>query len=200
MSYKKEFEKGLNKLWKYRRDNFLAIVGGKHRRKMSRKDREREIKSLSNQAVETMIRNKKTRKEFNQTTEEIKRLQIPKGNLQKRFNKFFQRAIKKIHNRKFIYIFWGKEKKCLYVGESKVGIGRLRGYRRSIIFKEAKRAEIRVPVSKGLAKLECMAIHIWKPKYNEIKGPGAKYARKCPICKNTRRIRKELRSVFAIKR
>ena len=200
MSYEKEFEKRLNKLWNYRKDNLLAILGGKDKRRMSRKEREKEIKNLSDLAVETMIRNKKIKEEFNQTTGKIKRLKIPKGNLQKRFNKFFQRAIKKIHNRKFIYIFWGKEKKCLYVGESTRGIRRLRGYRRSIIFKEAKRVEIRVPVTKGLAKLECMAIHIWKPKYNEIKGPGTKYARKCPICKNTRRIKKELRSVFAIKK
>lgn len=200
MSYKKEFEKGLDKLWKYRRDNFLAIVGGQHRRKMSRKEREKEIKNLSNLVIETMIRDKKIRQEFNQTTKKIKRLKISKGNLQKRFNKFFQRAIEKIHNRKFIYIFWGKEKKCLYVGESRRGIRRLRGYRRSIIFKEARKVEIRVPVPKGLAKLECMAIHILKPKYNEIKGPKRKYARKCPICRNTKRIRKELRNVFAIKR
>lgn len=200
MGYKNKFEKGLNKLWKYHRDNFLAIVEGERRRKMSREKREKKIQNLSNLAVETMIRNKKIRRELNQTTERIKRLEIPKGNLQKRFNRFFQRAIKKIRNRKFIYIFWGKEKKCLYVGKSAKGIRRLQGYRRSIIFKEARRVEIRVPVAKGLVKLECMAIHILKPKYNEIKAAKTKYTRKCPICKNTRRIKKELRSVFAIKR
>jgi len=200
MSYKKEFEKGLNNLWKYHRDNFLVILGGKRRRKMSRKGREKEIKNLSNLVIETMIRNKKIKEEFSQTTERIKSLRIPKGNLRNRFNKFLQRATKKIHDRKFIYIFWGNDKKCLYVGESKVGVGRLRGYRRSIIFKEARRTEIRVPVPKGLTKLECMAIHILKPKYNEIRGPKTKYARKCPICKSTKRVKKELRNVFAIKR
>lgn len=200
MGDKKEFDKGLNDLWQYYRGNFLRILEGLHRKKMSRKKREKKIHRLLELAIERMVRNNNIKKEFNQTAKKIKRLEIPKGNFQKRFGRFFQRAVSRIHNRKFIYIFWGREKRCLYVGKSTTGTGRLRGYRRSIIFREATRAEIRVPVSRGLDKLECMAIHILKPKYNEITPTKTKYTRKCPICKNAKRIKKELRSVFAIKR
>jgi hypothetical protein len=110
--------------------------------------------------------------------------------------KFIQKLRQDTHEN-FIYVFWGKHKKCLYVGRTTKGINRPANHFLSYWLKDAGKVEI-FPIlnKKNLNKAECLAIHFFQPEINKTKFASiVGKSPKCPVCNQLRLVKKEL-SIF----
>lgn len=54
------------------------------------------------------------------------------------------------------------------------------------------------PPRSALPKLECLAAHWFQPKKNKVRPARRKWSKKCPICKVTRSIRREVKQIFRL--
>ena len=96
------------------------------------------------------------------------------------------------------YSFW-RGKKCLYLGKGK-SWKRLRSYRKTIYVHQGTLLKVRGITSKShLGKAECLAHHLDKPGHNIIRPARTKWGKGCPVCKATREIRNDLKSLFHLK-
>ncbi|HUT58966.1 MAG TPA: hypothetical protein VNA25_14050 [Phycisphaerae bacterium] len=77
---------------------------------------------------------------------------------------------------------------------------RLRRYDKSAYLKDATRLEVFLIKGKSqLAKAECLATHMFRPRDNRMKPAKAKWGKACPICKKHDLIRRELATLFRMK-
>ncbi len=100
-----------------------------------------------------------------------------------------------------IYIFWGNNKKCLYIGRTGNGGSRPLSHFTKYWFAGAKQIEIiHTGNSKRLNKMECLAIHYHQPKYNLKKSARQQRSHICPICDNQKYLEKEMKKIFKPKK
>jgi hypothetical protein len=112
------------------------------------------------------------------------------------FNKWF---IKNIYYKNCIYVFWSN-KKCIYVGRTIRGKGRPQSHFDKSWFTPVTRIVIfSTTAPTNVPKLECLAIHRFKPKENGIRASIPKWAKRCPLCEIHLLISNELRAIFAFK-
>jgi hypothetical protein len=113
----------------------------------------------------------------------------------------FKRWYKKhIHGQNCVYVFWSG-RKCKYVGRTLSGKGRPSSWFDKYWFGGVTRIDI-YPVKNPtiVPKAECLAIDLFEPRRNEISPARPKYAKQCPICAAEKEIRRELNSIFALRR
>lgn len=120
-----------------------------------------------------------------------------RGYLKKRelFKKWLDDQIIQTNN--WIYIFWGLNKSCLYVGRTGNGGSRPASHFNKFWFTKAKFIDVyEIDNSNKLNKLECIAIHYFKPKYNRKKSARQERSHICPICDNQKYIAKQMKKIF----
>lgn len=117
-------------------------------------------------------------------------------NKKKKFNSWFE---KNIESDGLVYIFWGKGKKCLYVGRTIKGKQRPQSHFHRDWFKEARRIDVFTATPKNIPMMECLATHRYNPTQSKIKPSKKKYFKKCPICETHKKIQQEVRSIFRLR-
>lgn len=203
MSYQSAFNRKLDSLFRTRTDWLRHRIGHPRKGKtpvFNRKRRERGIKRLIDIASKALIA-ECTQKEFLHRVEKRRRWYPKKHKTGRDAKKL---AFKKWYDGKFkkescIYIFWANGK-CLYVGKTGRGPGRIVDHFEKYWFSRVTRIDVYMAHGKkDLPSLECLAIHRFKPKENDMKAAKKKGAAKCILCISTRQIRGELRRIFPLK-
>lgn len=109
------------------------------------------------------------------------------------FKTWFQEHIE---YRNCIYAFWDG-RRCLYVGKTETGAGRIASHFVKFWFGKATRVDVYATRGRRvLPALECTAIHRFLPSYNKSKAESKKWTRKCPLCKVHKGIETELKDIF----
>lgn len=107
---------------------------------------------------------------------------------------------KNIHGHNCVYVFWS-DRKCQYVGRTLRGKGRPADSFDKFWFSSVTRIDIYSVKSPTLVpKAECLAIHLFAPRRNRISSARPRYAKRCPICAEEKDIRRELSSIFPLRR
>jgi len=203
LSLQSIFNRELDSLFKKRTDWLRHEIGKPRKGKppvFNRKRRERTIKSLVEIVSKAQIKDY-VRKEFQQRVEKSARW-YPKKNAISRDEK--KREFRKWYERKFkksscIYLFWAGNR-CLYAGKTIRGSGRIRNHFEKHWFSKATRIDVFMARGdKDLPSLECLAIPRHKPKENDIRAVKKKGSAKCPLCAETRLVKRELRQIFPLK-
>lgn len=105
----------------------------------------------------------------------------------------------KIHGHNCVYIFWSK-KTCEYVGRTIRGKGRPSSAFDKWWFGRVTRIDVYCVSSPSVVpKVECLAIDLFDPRQNVNSSSHPKYAKKCPVCRSEKEIRRELRRLFPLK-
>ncbi|QQG48743.1 MAG: hypothetical protein HY247_08420 [archaeon] len=98
-----------------------------------------------------------------------------------------------------IYLFW-RGNDCLYVGQTKNDVWGGGGKWRTDLWRECTHVQILSTDSKrDLGKLECLAVHVYRPKYNKYKPPIRYYGTRCPVHEVLSPIRSELETMFSLR-
>lgn len=199
-----EFHSELDALFERRTSWLRKVVdkGIKSRPKVFDKNKRRKaIERLQNLATEALARDL-AKKEFNKIVDKKKQWGCTKSKgwgraeKQEHFNIWFQ---KHIPFKNCIYIFW-KEKHAEYAGRTLRGKGRPQSHFDKFWFTGVKRIDIySTSQASEVPKLECLAIHRFKPRQNGVKASTPKWAKKCPVCEAHKFIREELNKIFALK-
>ena len=99
-----------------------------------------------------------------------------------------------------IYIFWSGDK-ARYVGRTVRGKGRPQSHFEKAWFSGVTRVDIYSTSSPSQTpKLECLAIHRFHPRENGAKASIPKWAKKCPVCEVHKLIRREIRTIFRLRK
>ena len=199
-----DFRRELDALYERRTDWLRhCLTGGRPGRppKFSRKtlnEAIRRLQSIASDALATSL----AKTEFSDRVEEKHRWLVrnTKGwgrdAKQKTFKQWYR---KNVRHRRCIYVFW-EEDRCLYVGKSTGGGGRIGSHFREYWFGRATRIDVyTVRGKRDLPILECLGIHRFQPAYNKSKAEEKKWTAKCPLCKLHRDIDAELRSVYRLR-
>jgi len=202
MAFSKQFVKTLDELFR-QRTHWLRLVLGLAKPgkppKFNKQKIDTAIKKLQEMALDAFARNL-AKTEFEKHVVKPKSWHIKgHGNDKKKnFKKWYN---DKISAENCIYIFWGKDRKeCLWVGKTCSGSSRPSFHFDKIWFLKAKRVTIYPVQSKSqIPKLECLAIHRFRPIYNKNRAATKKWAKTCPIHKIHRSIQIELRSIFRLR-
>jgi len=176
-----EFEGTLNSAFKIRTAELRKSVGIKtgKKRNLNQKEIKEKLKGLSIAIHEDEI--KKLLKPHIQN----KSIWVVEGwgakNKVIAFKKWFKETNKDEKN--FVYIFNG-EKQPIYIGRTQNGKSRPANHFVKHWFGGVKSIDI-IPLSKSrVPKIECLAIHYYRPSRNDMKhGSKQKYGRECFICK-----------------
>jgi hypothetical protein len=200
MSLSKQFNRTLDELWHRRTAELraLAIPPGRGQPLVfSRKIRKRLTDRLLDVATRLLLE-RRGKRAFQDIVAQ-RRVRFVKGyGLDDRFRHLLDWAKRKCPG-PIVYAFW-RGPKCLYVGRG-TSWRRLRRYDKSAYLKQATCLEVFCIQGKShLPQAECLATHLFKPRDQKIKPAKAKWGKKCPICKKHDRIRRELRSLFSMKR
>ncbi|MCJ7635825.1 hypothetical protein MUP77_25970 [Candidatus Bathyarchaeota archaeon] len=199
-----EFHRELDALFERRTSWLCKAVdkGIKSRPKVFDKNRRKQaIEHLQDLATDALA-NDMAKKEFNKIVDEKKQWQSSRGKgwsrdeKQEHFNDWFQ---KHIPFKNCIYIFW-KKSYSEYVGRTLKGKGRPQSHFDKFWFNGTKRIDIySTSLASEVPKLECLAIHRFRPKQNGAKASIPKWAKKCPVCEVHKLIREELNKIFALR-
>jgi hypothetical protein len=99
-----------------------------------------------------------------------------------------------------VYAFWGSHKKCIYIGRTGPSGSRPSAHFEKSWFSGVKRATIfSIRGNSHVPKLECLAIHRFRPTRNKNKAATKKWTRACPLCTTHKYIESELRKIFRFK-
>ncbi len=194
----KRFSRLLDELWQRRTGALRRLVPGAakgKRKKFTKKKRDQLIDKILDAAHQALVR-KHGWKEYRKATNRSRQRHIKGFGIKDRYQRIIRWA-KKIRG-PIVYTFW-RGNKCLYVGKGNT-YRRLRNYKKSIYLKDADLLEVWPVISKKhLAKVECLAMHLFEPRDNVIGPARKKWERKCPVCKNLRKLKRELKSLFRMK-
>jgi hypothetical protein len=98
-----------------------------------------------------------------------------------------------------VYVSFKGRKKCLKVGRSDGGLGRVANQHTSFFFRDASRVVVYFPKwtkKKILPALECALTHLYRP-YHLDKWPAqTKYLDKCRVCRDADFVEKTVRKLF----
>ena len=206
MAKLKQFNKKLEKLFKEWTHRLRGAIQTHSRGRIPSIDKvkiDKTIKQLQHIASEILI-NRDCKKEFEEIVSDKTRWHTKnKGwgwdKRKDEFNDWFKK--KNINFKNYIYVFWAGNK-CKYVGKSIAGRTRpqthfekrlINGVTLIAIYFTSQRTQI--------PKLECLAIHRFKPskKYNKYKPSFSKHDKPCPVCENEDLIKQEIKSTFRLR-
>ena len=199
-----EFRRELNKLFA-RRVAALSVILEKKRSgalpTLKKTHVRKTIKRLQQLVSDSLARDL-AKKEFYHAVTQRKQWHVKRGkgwtyrNRKRKFGDWFDQ---KISRKTCIYIVW-KKRKCLYVGKTTTGQGRIASHFDKRWFSGATRLDIYGTRGRRyLPALECVAIHRFQPSINRFKAESRRWTRKCPLCKIHREIDSELRYVFRLR-
>ncbi len=203
MSKEGDFRRELDALYERRTDWLRNCLSGRRGppTKFSRKTVNRAIEKLQSIASDALAKSL-ARTEFSDRVEDSHRWYNRKrkghGRDAKKKNfKAWYRA--KVRRRRCIYAFWAKDR-CLYVGKSVNGGGRVASHFKEYWFGRTTRIDVyAVTGDRDLPILECLGIHRFQPSYNRSKAEEKKWTAKCPLCRLQRDIESELRSIYRLR-
>jgi hypothetical protein len=203
MAFSKQFVKALDELFRQRTHwlrSELGLVKPGQPPKFSRQKVNAGIKKLQKIASNALT-HKLAKIEFEKHITKPKSWHI-KGrgpdDKKKRFNEWYKRI--GITSKGCIYVFWGNSHKSEYVGKTGSGGSRPSSHFEKYWFPRVKRITIFAVKSKTqIPKLECLAIHRFRPIHNKNKAATKKWAKTCPIHKIYNSIESELRSIFRLR-
>jgi len=205
MAKRKDFERTLQKAAKQQAYWLRRAAGLKPRGKapaLTKTNRRRFIERLEKTALQMNVR-RLVAAEFKAGIDERKswRVTTRKGfgvdQKKKNFGAWFQKNIK---HQSCVYVFWGGIR-CCYVGRTLEGKGRPHAHYGKYWFGGVTRIDIYSVRRASLTpKLECLAVHRWKPAYPKYKPAERKWTKKCPICKMLHDLRTEARRAFPLRR
>jgi len=109
------------------------------------------------------------------------------------------RVLKRRGKRRHVVYVSFRNKKCLKVGKSNRGLGRITSQVDAYYFRDATRVRVYFPMhhrKRFLPALECALTHLCRP-YHLYKWPESKsYLRQCPACKDMKLVRKLVKKLF----
>ena len=195
----KRFSRLLDELWQRRTGALRRLVPGAakgKRKKFTKKKKDQLVRKMLDAAHQVLVQ-RYARKELKKAAGKSRRKRIKGFGIQDRYKRMREWADSKLRG-PIVYSFW-RGKKCLYVGKGK-SPRRLRSYKKSIYLKEASLLRVwEVGAQKRLPKVECLAVHLFKPRDNLIGPARKKWAQKCPVCHSLRKIKKDLKHLFSMK-
>jgi len=197
------FTRELNALFERHIHWILRAVGGTATKKPPHFKRATVDKAIGKlqQIASECIADKQARDEFSHLVILKKQWHVRGHGVSKKKKLFSIWFGETITHSNYVYIFWGKQRKCLYVGKTENGKGRPEGHFSKYWFGAAKRIDIHaVSARTQVLKLECLAKHRFAPKYNKIDPPTKKWYKKCPVCKVHSDIHDQMRRIFGIKK
>jgi hypothetical protein len=199
-----QFHRELDGLFERRTSWLRKVVdkGIKTKPKVFDKNRRRKgIERLKLLATDCLARDL-AKREFKATIDRKKQWQCTRNkgwNREDKRNHFDTWFAKNIPYKNCIYIFW-KDRRAEYVGRTLKGKGRPQNHFSEFWFNGTTRIDIySTSQASQTPKLECLAIHRFKPRKNNKKPSMPKWAKKCPVCEICKQIEKELKDVFALK-
>lgn len=204
MALATRFEEGLWKLF-HRRTSWLRKAIGKKKpgrpHLFNRKKVVPELIELGNLASEILAR-RRARKELHGIVGGKRQWHVKRGKgfgtdaKVKKFKHWYDRHIR---NKNCVYVFWNSNH-CVYVGRTLRGKGRPAGWFDRVWFQPVTRIDI-YPVHRPseVPRAECLAVHLFDPSENKNWPSFEKYTKECPICRATKEIDYELRSIFRLK-
>jgi len=195
----KKFRRLLSDLWARRTRNLLKAVAGSKvasKKKFSKPIRDRFVRRMLEAAHDTLVL-RIGRKEYARLYHGRHRRHIRGYGFRNRYRRIRKWAERHLTG-PIVYSFW-RNRRCLYVGKGAT-YKRLGAYKKSIYLKEATLLKVwRIRSLAMLPKAECLAVHLFQPRDNIIGPARLKKRHKCPVCKELRKIRRELRSLFRLK-
>jgi hypothetical protein len=204
MALTKTFERRLNHLFERRTAWLYTAIGNKQPGRLHEFTKKKvgpRLGQLGEIASEILVR-RRAKREFRKLTNGMRQWHVKRGKgygvraKKANFRKWYDR---KIGHRSCIYVFWAK-KDCSYVGRTSRGKSRPVGWFDRYWFSKVTRIDIyRVHRKSEVPKAECLAIHLFDPIENDNRPSIGKYTKKCPICKATKEIDQELRSIFRLR-
>jgi hypothetical protein len=197
---RKEFRRVLNELWRKKAAQLIALFDPSPGRlpRLSRKWRDDKIDSLLDLAVSAhlpplrrWVAANTTRKRvlFSRQTPKTEKAVKVKEKLENSWG----------HERHLVYASFAKGRKCPKVGRSDTGLNRIRKQRTSIHFCNASRVDVYFPIrrkKKTLPALECALTHLHNPVHRENRPASRKWREKCPACRDTVKVKTEVRKIF----
>ena len=198
MSHKAEFNRILNRLHERRTDGIrrLLIPRPGPLQTLTKRRRERKIRELQEVASKALAK-KLARAEFEKIVDD-KKVWRTKGWGKDRKGRIFRSWVRDEIAPKWgkVYVFW-KKRECRYVGRT-----RRRGLRPSSHFERSwfngtTRIDVYLTRQKRNApRLECLAIHRFRPTKNKVRAAKQKWTPRCPLCAVHKKIRNELRQIY----
>ena len=199
MALAKQFTTKLDKLWHRRTAAVRALVVPHGRGKVAtftRRKREQLVGEILDVASQILVR-RIAKRSFADTTKRRHLHFVSGRGLLGRSADLVDWADRKLDG-PIIYVFW-RGKRCLYVGKGKSS-RRLRGYQKSAYLLQATRVEVFAITSRSqLARAECLATHLFRPRDNKVMAAKVKWGKACPVCKHHDVVRQELRDLFRMR-
>jgi len=200
MAFSKEFERELNRLFRERTHwlrSELGVQGAGQPPQFGRKKVDRSISRLQ-MIASAALAYKLAKAEFEAHVTNWKNYQIkgwgPRDKRQQ-FETWFDSHFRK--RRGLVYAFWNRLNKCIYIGRTGPRGSRPASHFDKHWFSAVTRVTIySVKAPSHVPKLECLAIHRFRPKRNQVKASAKKWTKACPLCTTHRYIDSELRSIF----
>jgi hypothetical protein len=202
MSVYKQFEVELNRLFQVRTHLLLSAIGKVRPGKPPTINKQRLISSIEKlQDLASKYRVEKNRREEFDKQLDKRRWHPKKGKgwgvKEKKHS--FDRWFTKIRFPYCIYIFWAG-RKCIYVGRTVRGKGRITSHFEKIWFPSITRIDVYYTSKRSeIPKLECFAVHLFGPSKNENRPADKKWTKKCQVCEVRALIRSELKKIFKLK-
>jgi hypothetical protein len=203
MSLTAKFERELQTLFRWR-TCWLRKAIGKHqpgRPRIFNRVRVRpKLWDLGELAAEILVR-KRGRHQFHQMVDRKRQWHVKRGKgfgIDAKRENFKQWYETHVGNRNCVYVFWSSGK-CMYVGRTLRGKGRPAGWFDRAWFQQVTRIDIySVHRRSEVPKAECLAVHLFDPTGNKNWPSMTRYTKKCPICKATKEIDRELETIFRL--
>jgi len=200
MAFSKSFERELNELFRQRTDWLRRKLGTRTpgappkfgRRKVN--DGIEELQTLASSALARKL----AKSEFNEHVAFRKNYQVRghgRPDKKRRFEDWFYAHFPKTKG--LIYAFWGKHKRCIYIGRTGSRGSRPSSHFEKFWFSHVRRITIfAIKGTRHVPKLECLGIHHFQPARNKNKASTKKWTKACPLCETHRHIESELRNIF----
>ena len=205
MPKSKEFETGLDNLFRQFTEGLRREVGKQSRGRVVKFDRHklrRRINRLVVLATEVELK-ENGRKHFDDTYSDKRQWHAKRGKgwgLDAKKTTFRNWYDDNVYGRNCVYIFWSK-RKCVYVGRTGSGGRRPQAHFKKYWFRSVTRIDTYIIRGKRrLPMAECLAIHLFKPKKNKVKSAQQKWRSNCPVCTKEVKVRKKLSDLFTLRR
>lgn len=198
MSRQTNFNRVLDRLYERRTDTLRHLLVPKKGQllTLTKKTRERKIRELQEIASKSLAKNL-AKREFEKAVSKRRTWRTKGWGPEKKLKEFRAWVRRRIHRKRGkVYVFWRSDE-CRYVGRTcGSGLRPSRHFRRSW-FKGTSRIDVYLTRQKrSIPRLECLAIHRFRPTKNKVKAATENRTAKCPVCTTHKEIRKELRKIF----
>lgn len=201
MALAKDFERGMDKLFR-RRTGWLHRAIGKKQPGAPPKFTKAKVRPLLErvtQIARSILIQKRGRREFLRSVESKRQWRVKGFGVEAKKAEFKGWYDREIDGKNCVYLFWSN-KGCQYVGRTLHGKGRPVSSFEKFWFRSTTRIDIyTVRVAGLVSKAECLAIDRFNPRHNKNSAARPKYAKKCPVCSTTKKIRQDLKGLFRLR-